>query len=199
MAKLFALFLVLALFFSNTLAAPTRGRKAVLTMYWKADESNFKTASKATLRSCNGSPIATVNGDFAKSVRLEGTGTTKSGKLVNLGDCDCGNGFNCFMELDKSKFPFGISHTGQPLEPFVDIAMNNREVGTTLIITALKGVKLPNGKEHNGCVRVADIGYGFGGDHCDWFVASLENYEILKSNVPANSEIKETPCQLLKY
>jgi len=156
---------------------------------------------KATLGSCNGSPIATVNGDFAKSVKLEGTGTTKSGKLVNLGDCDCGDGFNCFEELDKTKFPFGMTHDGQPLNPFTDIAMNGRRVGATIVITALKGVKLPGpgGKIHNGCVRVADTGYGFGANHCDWFVASLENYEFLKSKVAENSEIKETPCQVLKY
>jgi len=65
---------------------------------------------------------------------------------------------------------------------------------------------LPNSKIHNGCVRVDDVGYGFGGKHVDWFVAKESNYEFLDSkdsfdkvSVFSGTASNGQKCKILNY
>jgi len=119
--------------------------------------------------------------------------------MFNLGDCDCGNGFSCFTEVDRGVYPFGITSDDRPLEPFTSVAANDYPINTKLFIAALKGIKLPNGLIHNGCVKVADRGYGFGGKHIDWFVSTEANYNKVTDNVPEAAVVQKANCQLLTY
>jgi 3D (Asp-Asp-Asp) domain-containing protein len=70
------------------------------------------------------------------------------------------------------------------LVPFITVAANDIRFGTLLYIPKLDGMKLPNNKIHNGCVKVGDTGFGFGGKHIDWFVTSESNYETLTKKDP---------------
>lgn len=168
-------------------------------MYWVTAENDFKPSGKTTIRTCQGKAIVRVKTNFAKALRIEGTGLTSGGKMLNLGDCDCGNGFSCFTEVDTQLFPFGISSNDEPLDPFASAAANDFPIGTKLFIPAFKGLKLPNGLTHNGCVKVADRGYGFGGKHVDWFVLSQTNYNKITNNVPEAAFVKKANCKVLKY
>src|ERR1043166_802223 len=91
--------------------------------------------------------------------------------LILLLDCDCGKGFDCFTEVDKNKFPFGIGTTGEALAPYTSVAANDIREGTKVYVPQFDGVVLPSGERHNGCLKVQDKGFGFGGRHIDWFVA----------------------------
>ncbi|CAG8611829.1 7922_t:CDS:1 [Paraglomus occultum] len=198
MSKLILILLVFTLFFTQTLSRPTRP-KSVVTMYWVTSENDFKPSGKTTIRTCQGKSLATVKSNFAEALRIEGTGITSSGKMFNLGDCDCGDGFSCFTEVDTQLFPFGISSNDEALDPFASAAANDFPIGTKLFVPAFKGLKLPNGLIHNGCVKVADRGYGFGANHIDWFVSTEANYNQIANNVPETTIVKKADCELLKY
>lgn len=200
MSKLILILLVFSLFFTHALSLPTKRRpKSAFTMYWVTAEADFKPSGKTTIGNCQGRPLATVRTNFAEALRIEGTGITLSGKMFNLADCDCGDGFNCFAEVNTATHPFGITSDDQPLDPFASVAANDFPIGTKLFISAIKGLKLPNGSTHNGCVRVADRGYGFGANHVDWFVAREAIYNAIADNIPESVVVKKTDCQLLKY
>lgn len=90
--------------------------------------------------------------------------------------------------------------------PFTSVAANDIRPGTLLYIQKLDGMKLPNSKVHNGCVKVDDKGFGFGGKHIDWFVAKESNYKALIAKDPfTNVKVfngtlpNGQKCVLLKY
>ncbi len=68
----------------------------------------------------------------------------------------------------------------------------------------MKGVKLPNGKTHNGCTRVDDVSWSFGKNQIDWYVVRESNYEKLNSETPVKSgrnvDIKyPAKCKVKRY
>ncbi|CAB4473227.1 hypothetical protein RhiirA5_503558 [Rhizophagus irregularis] len=153
--------------------------KSVFTYYWVANEVDHKSNSVVTLKDCKKRTVATVNRDFAIEMKTEGSGRGKSGDVFNFDDCSCGSSFNCFVRLDKKKFPFGLAANGNALRPFITVAANDLRPGQLLFIPALVDLALPGGKRHNGCVIVEDRGHGFGGKHIDFFVASESTYKTL--------------------
>jgi len=175
--------------------------RSKLTYYWVAFESLHKPGSTVTIKTCNNKPLATVLRSFVIEMKLEGTGVTKSNRVFNLGDCDCGKGFSCFEELDKNKFPFGIASNGKPLQPYATVAANDIKLGTKLYLKQLDGVKLPNGKTHNGCVVADDNGFSFGRKQIDWFVGKESNFKILNSKLKIDSVtvLNAPQCKILKY
>ncbi|CAG8441701.1 10085_t:CDS:2 [Funneliformis caledonium] len=175
--------------------------KSVFTYYWVSFESDHKSSRQVTIRTCDKKPIATVNKDFAIEMKTEGTGVSKSGKVFNFGDCDCGSGFDCFVELDKKKLPFGESSSENPLTPFVTIAANDIRPGTKLYIPKLDGMIMPGGERHNGCVKVDDEGHGFGERHIDFFVGKESNYKtLIKQKLFTEVEVfSAKKCNILNY
>ncbi|CAG8499524.1 6668_t:CDS:2, partial [Funneliformis mosseae] len=169
---------------------PLISKKSEFTFFWVESESDFKSTKTVDIKSCNGKKLATVNKDFADAMKLEGTGITKDDRVFNLDDCDCGSSYSCFFQLDKTKFPFGISSSGVPLVPFVTVAANDIKKGTLIYIPKLDGIVLPNGKTHNGCLRVDDEGFSFGKKHIDWFVAKKSNFNaLIKKNSFSSVEV----------
>ncbi|RGB26255.1 hypothetical protein C1646_674949 [Rhizophagus diaphanus] len=181
--------------------------KSEFTYYWVTFENDFKSTKTVDVKTCKGKLIATVNLDFANDMKTEGTGITKSGRVINLSDCSCSSkSFSCFEELDKTKFPFGSSSNGTPLIPYITVAANDIRAGTLLYIKKLDGMKLPNSKVHNGCVKVDDKGFGFGGKHIDWFVARESNYKFLINKDPFTNVVVSNgtlpngqKCAILNY
>ncbi|KAG9292996.1 hypothetical protein G9A89_016358 [Geosiphon pyriformis] len=178
-------------------------RNAKFTYYWVPMESDpqFKSSKQTILRTCQNKPITRVSSTFAVSIRMEGSGYTLSGKLINLGDCDCKKGFACFEELDHRKFPFGQSSMTRPLVPFQSAAVNDLKPGTKVYVPQLKGLQTPNGRRHNGCLVVDDTGWSFKGNHLDWFVFSEKNYKKMEHQKSIDKvDIHEgTGCKLLDY
>eukprot|EP00347_Sterkiella_histriomuscorum_P005940 403354680 len=186
------------------LAATAVARHGKWTYYWicyESDESG-SGAKDTWLKTCKGKNIAQVTRHYAERVRMEGTGKLNEGSVVNLGDCDCGNGFSCFEKFDAKKYPFGIGSNDNPIYPYVSVASNDEKVGTTIMVEQLKNVVLPGtgGQKHNGCVRVDDQGWSFGSNHLDFFVAKEKYYHSLDSVLGITSiDYQKANCKPLNY
>lgn len=154
-----------------------------LTYYWITYQTP-KDQGNVELRSCNGKILhGTASKKFAQTIRMEGSGHLLNGKMLNLGDCNCGDGtntFHCFDDISKEKnAPFGYGVNSIPLIPFVSVANNDksRAVGTWLYAADFDGLKLPNGKVHNGCLQKVDsIGRGGTENHIDFFAMTEADY-----------------------
>ena len=127
---------------------------------------------------------------------MEGTGLLKNGVMVNLDE-----GENTFLKVNRKETPYGLgSEDDNALTPWISVASNDVKHGTKLYIKELDGVKLPQGKTHNGCVRVDDKGWSFGSCQLDFFVLQYTAYTKLENELPEHVTVTEKPdCQLLNY
>jgi len=120
---------------------------------------------------------------------------------LNLGDCDCKGGYNCFEELDSDRYPFGSSAYGTPLIPFVTIASNDIPRGKAFI-QRIVGWSIPGSKlKHNGCVFVDDQSWSFTNKWVDFFAYTQQGYHMLdqQHNSP-NVDIQwPSQCVILDY
>jgi hypothetical protein len=79
-----------------------------LTYYWIAHPEDYKTGGKSvTVKTCDGKSLGTVSEEYADALVMEGTGIVDN-KVINLGGCTC-NDYKCFMEVDKSEDPYGLT------------------------------------------------------------------------------------------
>jgi len=118
---------------------------------------------------------------FAWSLRLEGSGEMKDGRIINYtGKCPFGYG-TCFEQLDIREFPFGRGSGVRPLIPFKSVAIDPRlvPIGEPLYIPEFDGLVLPDGSIHDGCVRADDTGGGIKRRKMDFFVVSYANFRFL--------------------
>ncbi|ORX95244.1 hypothetical protein K493DRAFT_301605 [Basidiobolus meristosporus CBS 931.73] len=161
---LLAVTLGLTLFSASVFA-----KEVKMTYYWVSEESDFAGPKNIQLRSCSGEVLATVNRQFAASARMEGTAILGNGKVINL-QCDCNGGYSCFSFIDEKLYPYGqvLPPTTSPMAP-------------PLMVEQLKGIKLPNGQIHNGCVRVDDQGWSFGDNQID-FMVGIKKYYVQMDN-----------------
>jgi len=184
--------------------------KAVLfTQYWVPKEGSqdvdqdgnvISLSGPATkhIKQADGTVIESTDTNTYSKCLLEGTCLLLNGDLINVVD----SGAETFQILDKSQFPYGQGSSGKALEPFVSVAANDLKKGTTLFVSKLKNFVLPNGKTHNGCVRVDDTGSGDNFKcHIDWFVSSYDDYAKMsdKNQLPDKATVQERSCQVQTY
>ncbi|RUP50424.1 hypothetical protein BC936DRAFT_139089 [Jimgerdemannia flammicorona] len=142
--------------------------KAVLTNYWVTKEGTedmdndgntvYLTGPKTVaLKDTSGNTIEMVAQTTFDKCNMEGTCLLLSSKMVNL----VSN--KKFESIDRKSAPYGLGSNDKVLVPFVSIASNDLPKGSTVYMTELDGMKLPNGKTHNGCVRVDDESWSFNG------------------------------------
>ncbi len=118
---------------------------------------------------------------FAWSLRLEGSGLMKDGRIVNYtGKCPFGYG-TCFEQLDVKEHPFGRGAGLRPLIPFKSVAVDPRlvPIGEPIYIPEFDGLLLPDGSIHDGCVRADDTGGGIKRRKMDFFVVTYGNFRFL--------------------
>ncbi len=118
---------------------------------------------------------------FAWSLRLEGSGLMKDGRIVNYtGKCPFGYG-TCFEQLDVYEHPFGRGAGLRPLVPFKSVAVDPRlvPIGEPIYIPEFDGLVLPDGSIHDGCVRADDTGGGIKRRKMDFFVVTYGNFRFL--------------------
>ena len=118
---------------------------------------------------------------YACSLKLEGSGLMRDGRVVNYtGSCQFGYG-TCFEQLDIGDFPFGRGAGVRPLIPFKSVAVDPRVIrlGEPLYIPEFDGIPLPDGSIHDGCVRADDTGGGIKGRKMDFFVVTYGNFRSL--------------------
>lgn len=131
---------------------------------------------------------------YVKKFQMEGTGLLKDGTMVNLGSSN-----NVFEVVNRKKDPYGLGSSGNSLVPWVSVAANDIKRGTTLYVKESDGLKLPDGKTHNGCVRVDDEGWSFDGCQLDFFVLQYSAYTKLSSKLPDKIHVMEKKCKVQNY
>lgn len=181
-------------------------KKATLTQYWIPKEGDKDmlndgktvtlTGSKSkTLKTDSGSTIAKVSKTTYEKFQMEGTGLLSNGVMVNLDSSK-----DTFMKVDRNEHPYGLgSDDDVSLVPWVSVASNDVKRGTKLYIKELDGVKLPDGKTHNGCVRVDDEGWSFSGCQLDFFVLQYTAYQKLEDILPDKVTVTQKSCKILNY
>jgi hypothetical protein len=164
-----------------------------LTYYWVAYEGDYPGAPDTEVGDCQGTVLATVPLAFANALKLEGTGKLLDDRILNIGGCGCGGGYDCFAELDPEQFPWGQGSQGNALVPFVTLATDPAVLpfGTWVHAPILDGLVQPDGQTHNGCLRAGDVGGGIDGMHIDWFMGLKDNYEYFDPGVPETIELFE--------
>ncbi|KAI8331338.1 hypothetical protein BC941DRAFT_438898 [Chlamydoabsidia padenii] len=195
-----------------TSAAPLEKRlkscykHATLTQYWipkQGDKDMLNNGKVVTLKgpktkalkTKKGKTIAKVSKTTYEKFQMEGTGLLENGIMVNLD-----SGKNTFVEVNRKKTPYGLgSDDDNALEPWVSVASNDLKIGTTLYIKELDGLKLPDGKKHNGCVRVDDEGWSFDGCQLDFYVLQFSAYNQLDDSLPGHVTVKKQKCKVLSY
>jgi hypothetical protein len=206
--------LVLSTMFSISSALPLGEKRSLssclahakLTKYWipkegEEDMTNDGKSVKLTgshtkaLKTANGDTIAKVSDITWSKFQMEGTGLLSSGVMVNLGINN-----NVFVKLNRGESPYGLgSQDHINLEPWVSVASNDLEIGTTLYIKELDGVSLPNGKVHNGCVRVDDKGWGLQYCQIDFFVLQFSAFKELSKTMPTTVNASQKSCHVKNY
>ncbi|KAI8391236.1 uncharacterized protein BYT42DRAFT_556134 [Radiomyces spectabilis] len=203
-------YILMALMVTSSLAVPLAKRKlkscykkATLTQYWIPKEGDkdmtnngkivtLSGSKTKKLKTKHGDTIAKVSKTTYEKFQMEGTGLLKNGIMVNLDSGD-----DTFMKVDRKKAPYGFgSEENNPLVPWVSVASNDLKPGTKLYIKELDGVKLPDGKKHNGCVRVDDEGWSFGKCQLDFFVLQYSAYSILDDKLPGHVTVEEKDCDV---
>jgi len=159
--------------------------KVKLTYYWTVtpDLADLST-QPVPIYNNNEQKIADIPVDLAEMLALEGSGVLPDGRLVNVVDGrDWPN--TRFVVLDREVFPYGLDARGKALLPFKTIAVDATriQVGSIVFIIQLKGVRMPDGTVHNGCVTAGDIGGGIKGAHIDFFSATYASYLTLNGNL----------------
>ena len=141
---------------------------------------------------------------YACSLKLEGSGLMRDGRVVNYtGPCKYGYG-TCFEQLEVTDYPFGRGAGQRPLIPFKSVAVDPRviPIGEPLYIPEFDGMVLPDGSIHDGCVRADDTGGGIKGRKMDFFVVTYGNFRFLLEsllNVTWITPHVEAPrCQYLR-
>lgn len=153
-----------------------------LTRYWVADENGVNTdrvRRVVPVRDRRGNTLTWVCDRFATNLAMEGTGRTWDGRLFNWDSRV--NGRACFREIDTTLYPFGVGARGWALVPWRSLAVDSRYVplGSTVEITELVGMPLPDGTLHDGCFVAVDSGGAIRGHHLDLFLPSTEEHSRL--------------------
>lgn len=181
-------------------------KKATLTQYWIPKEGDKDmlndgktvtlTGSKSkTLKTDSGKTIAKVSKTTYEKFQMEGTGLLSNGVMVNLDSSK-----DTFMTVDRKDHPYGLGDDDSvSLVPWVSVASNDIKRGTTLYVKELDGVKLPDGKTHNGCVRVDDKGWSFNGCQLDFFVLQYTAYQKLENILPDKVTVSQQSCKIQNY
>lgn len=188
----------------NPSHCPIKNSQVKLTQYWIAEEGEEDMDSHGNQIHLTGEPkivnlhdpqgkiLAKVSQSTYEKCRLEGTCLVNN-LLINLESYPA----DTYQSIDRKEFPWGKTHWDTPLHPFVSVASNEWPRGTTFIIQELKGKVLPNGKIHNGCVRVEDRGWSLHFCQFDLFVLKFSWFLQLK--LPQKVTLIPTACQIKNY
>lgn len=176
-----------------------------MTCYWLAWESEYASEPyDVDIYTRQGFHIGRFPRAYVFELKMEGSGILRDGRVINYdGACSYGVG-TCFTQLDPREHPLGKGGQQRALLPFKSVAVDPRFVplGTTLYLPELRGLVLPDGTTHDGCVRADDTGGNIRRHELDFFVESYDNYKFLEDRLwndhHVTPYIEEPRCDYLR-
>lgn len=176
-----------------------------MSCYWLAWESEYASEPyDVDIYTRQGFRIGRFPRAYIFELKMEGSGILRDGRVINYdGACSYGIG-TCFTQLDPREHPLGQGGQRRVLTPFKSVAVDPRFVplGTTLYLPELRGLVLPNGTTHDGCVRADDTGGNIRRRELDFFVESYDNYKLLEDRLwndhHVTPHIEEPRCDYLR-
>ena len=176
-----------------------------MTFYWVAWESEYANEiADVPLYTRDGFFIGTFPRTFVFELKLEGSGILRDGRVLNYdGRCEYGIGV-CFQALDARTHPLGKGGQGRALWPFRSVAVDVHWVplGTPLYVPELRGLLLPDGTRHDGCVRADDTGGNIRRRELDLFVESYATWKFFEDQLWNDTSVtplvEEPRCDYLR-
>ncbi|SAM09126.1 hypothetical protein [Absidia glauca] len=153
-------------------------KHATLTQYWipkQGDKDMLNNGKTVTLNGPKTKTLKTKNGKTIAKVskttyeKFQMEGT---GLLENGIMVNLDSGKNTFLKVNRKKAPYGLE---------------------------MDGLKLPDGKTHNGCVRVDDKGWSFDDCQLDFYVLQFSAYKKLDHDLPNHVTVQPKKCKVQSY
>jgi 3D (Asp-Asp-Asp) domain-containing protein len=176
-----------------------------LSFYWLAYEAEYANEPYDTdIYTTRGYFIGRFPSAFVYELKLEGSGILRDGRVLNFaGECNYGMG-TCFKTLDLAEDPLGVGVQSRPLVPFRSIAVDPKmiPIGATVYVPELVGIPMPDGTQHDGCLRADDMGGAIKNGKIDFFVESYFNFKFIGDalwwRLKATPTLEEPRCSYLR-
>ncbi len=161
-----------------------------LTHYWLAEEKKSELAT-IPLRLNQGT--RRISKRFATSLRLQGSGLLRDGKLVQYTGLCSGRlpkkgGIACLKGrlVNQRRYPLGRGASGMPLVPFRSLAVDSRRItlGSRIYIPSLKRWFRSRGVKHDGCFLADDEGGRIRQVRLDLFVGTRRLFRLTVGRLP---------------
>jgi 3D (Asp-Asp-Asp) domain-containing protein len=139
------------------------------TLYMVALESDFPAGEDASFVTRDGTVLHRTSKEFLATAALQGTAQLNDGRIVMVDGREKGP-----PRWKVSPHDYAVGFSGCKLVPFRSVAVDRRVVplGSQLIIEATRGMKLPNGKLHDGVWYAVDTGSRIRNNRVDLFVGA---------------------------
>lgn len=139
------------------------------TLYMIALESDYPAGEETIFRTRDGKVLHRASKQFLAAAALQGTAQLNDGRLLMFVGRDNGS-----PRWKLSPHGYAIGSSGCKLVPFRSAAVDKRivPIGSKLIIEETRGMKLPNGKVHDGVWYAVDTGGRIRNNRVDLFVGA---------------------------
>lgn len=140
------------------------------TYYYFIDENDYQNQDQTQpVLSLSGHVLAMVSPLFYRDLKMEGSGKTTEGKMLNYAGTKDGQ-----VRFRYTNHDYGTGVGNCPLIPYKTIAVDPDVVpfGSKVFIKETLGMKLPDGSIHDGNWMAEDTGSAIVGNRVDIFVGS---------------------------
>lgn len=141
-------------------------KRLAATLYYAAREQDYDSGNSVSFRDEDGKTLHMGSAAFKKAASIEGTAVFADGTVLNYHRRIGGE-----VRWIRIRSKLGIDARGCPLVPFRSAAVDPRviKLGSRLEIAETVGMRLPNGKRHDGVWYAADTGDSIKGHRIDLF------------------------------
>ncbi len=138
------------------------------TYYYYIDENDYILYKQNTpVLSMSGDILAMVSSVFYKDLKMEGSGKTRDGKMLNFAGLIDGE---VRFKFTTNEYGTGVGDCA--LKPYKTIAVDPKVIpfGSTVFIKETKGMLMPDQSIHDGYWLAEDTGSAIVGNRIDIFV-----------------------------
>jgi len=178
-----ALFLVALLSLSTAAdAATSKGPRADekqpgtlmlrATLYSIPMETDYSGNADGAFIARDGAVLHRAPRAFVKAASIQGSAKLKDGRMLMTDTIDNGE-----ARWKESPHPYAVGALGCQLSPFRSAAVDKTVIplGTKLIIEKTRGMRLPDGSEHDGVWYAVDTGSNIKANRIDLFAGAGED------------------------